>query len=429
MAAEYKRGMSRLAGRVAELEKVLKIYDNPHTPPSRRAAGPKKKEAAAAEGSPSPPGRKQGAQEGHPGKTSRPKPDRFEEHRMRECSACGSRRIRATGRRIRDITEITPPPPPVTTRHTIHVYDCAGCGRGGMEPETGLPERGMLGPRASAEIVGNFLDRMPHRMNARRMARAGLPVSAGTVHNVLSRVGRNLEAHVASILAVLVAADVLHIDETSFRLNGRTVWVWIFLDPVTEAVLYVLRPSRGRDVLQEVLPGFKGVIVCDGWKPYRAWDVQRCWAHILREARYLVQAHPRSRAARDVLARLVRAYGSACDSAGTRMPRARRARARASLLGHLTRIVDDSRGSAVARRFLGKLGRAAPGLLEFVADPRIPPTNNAAERGLREIVIHRKIRGTLRSEAGMENIGNILTCAATWKNAGLDYVAEMQKYA
>ena len=159
MAAEYKRGMSRLAGRVAELEKVLKIYDNPHTPPSKRAAGPKKK---AAEGSPSPPGRKQGAQEGHPGRTSRPKPDRFEEHRMSECAGCGSRRIRATGRRIRDITEITPPPPPVTTRHTIHVYECAGCGRGGMEPETGLPGRGMLGPRASAEIVGNLMDRMSH---------------------------------------------------------------------------------------------------------------------------------------------------------------------------------------------------------------------------------------------------------------------------
>ena len=202
-AAAYRRDASRLARRVAELEKLLKIHDNPHTPPSRRAAGlEKKKDAdAEAEGSPSRPGRKQGAQEGHPGKTSRPKPDRFEEHKMRECSACGSRRIRATGARIRDITEITPPPPPVTTRHTIHVYECAGCGRGGMEPETGLPERGMLGPRASAEIVGNFLDRMPHRMNARRMARAGLPVSAGTVHNMPDGAGRNLEAPVAAILA------------------------------------------------------------------------------------------------------------------------------------------------------------------------------------------------------------------------------------
>ena len=120
---------------------------------------------------------------------------------MRECSACGSRRIGAAGARIRDITEITPPPPPVTTRHAINAYGCAGRGRGGMEPEAGLPGRSMPGGRAPAGIAGNFVDRMPHRMNARRMARAGLPVSAGTVHNMPDGAGRNLEAPVAAILA------------------------------------------------------------------------------------------------------------------------------------------------------------------------------------------------------------------------------------
>ena len=173
-----------------------------------RAAGRKKE----AKGSSSQSGRKQGAHEGHPGKTSRPIPDRFEEHRMSECPGCGSRRIRDTGQRIRDITEVTPPPPPITTRHTINAYGCAGYGRGGMEPETGLPGKGMLGPRASAEIVGNFMDRMPHRMNARRMGRAGLTVSAGTVHSVLSGMGGRLRAPAAVILAVLVKARVLHVD-------------------------------------------------------------------------------------------------------------------------------------------------------------------------------------------------------------------------
>ena len=160
---------------------------------------------------------------------------------------------------------------------------------------------------------------------------------------MLSMVGRILEAPVAAILALPVSASVRHVDETSFRLNGRTIWVWIFLDPATEAVLYVLRLSKGRGVLREVLPGFRGVIVYNGRKPYRAWYVQRCWAHILRETRYLVQSRPRSRVARGMLERRVRAYGSACVSAGTRMPRARRARA--SLLGHLTRIVADNRAA------------------------------------------------------------------------------------
>ncbi len=54
-----------------------------------------------------------------------------------------------------------------------------------MEPETGLPDEGNPGRNACASIVGNFADRMPHRMNAGRMGRDGLPVSVGTVHGCM----------------------------------------------------------------------------------------------------------------------------------------------------------------------------------------------------------------------------------------------------
>lgn len=439
-AARTERSLAHVSRQLAALQKQVKIHDNPHTPPSHRTptqekmgrgrAGKKgggKKDNGKGDGASS--GRKRGAQKGHPGKTSRPKPERFEEHVMHECAECSSPHILATEQKTRDITELPPPPKPVTTRHTINVYDCADCGARGMVPDTDLPDKGALGRRASAEIVGNFIERLPHRLNAARMARVGLPVSTGTVHNVLTRVGSNMNGKVAAILAVLIAARVLHVDETSFRLNGKTVWVWIFLDPATKAVLYVLRPSRGRDVLNEVLPRFRGTIVCDGWTPYQQWKRQRCWAHIMREIRYLHEAHPRSEVARDTYERLKRVFESGGDAAGRRMPRARRARVRAALLGHVTRILDDHGDSTLAAKFMTKLAGAADDLFEFVLDPRIDPTNNAAERGLREIVIHRKIRGTLRSNESMQNLGNIFTCVGTWKNTGLDYMAELQKYA
>ena len=434
-AARAERSEACLSRQLAELRKQVNIHDNPHTPPSHRTPTQEKmgrgragkKDDGKKNGTAS--GRKQGAQKGHPGKTSRPKPERFEEHVMHECAECSSPHILATEQRIRDITELPPPPKPVTTRHTINVYDCADCGAHGMMPDTDLPDKGALGRRASAEIVGNFIERLPHRLNAARMARIGLPVSTGTVHNVLARVGSNMESKVAAVLAVLVAASVLHVDETSFRLNGKIVWVWIFLDPATGVVMYVLRPSRGRDVLNEVLPGFRGTIVCDGWQPYRQWKIQRCWAHILREIRYLCEAHPHSEAARDIYERLKRVFESGGYAAEHRMSRARRARVRAALLGHVTRILDDHGNSALAAKFMTKLSGAAEDLFEFVLDPRIDATNNAAERGLREIVIHRKIRGTLRSPESMQNLGNIFTCVGTWKNTGMDYMAELQKYA
>ena len=45
-------------------------------------------------------------------------------------------------------------------------------------------------------------------------------------------------------------------------------------------------------VLMEVLTRrFKGIIVCDGWKPY-AWfanRIQRCWAHLLQELKDIAE--------------------------------------------------------------------------------------------------------------------------------------------
>ena len=50
---------------------------------------------------------------------------------------------------------------------------------------------------------------------------------------------------------------------------------------------------------------------------------------------------------------------------------------------------------------MGKISNAGSGLLRLVLNPKIPPTNNAAERRLREIVVHKKIRGNVRAEETM----------------------------
>lgn len=75
-----------------------------------------------------------------------------------------------------------------------------------------------------------------------------------------------------------------------------------------------------------------------------------------------------------------------------------------------------------------KLANALPNLFRFVTDPSIPATNNAAERGLRELVVHRKVRGSIRSEKTMDWLANIFTCVTTWKARGIDYMTQMVAY-
>ena len=72
---------------------------------------------------------------------------------------------------------------------------------------------------------------------------------------------------------------------------------------------------------------------------------------------------------------------------------------------------------------------AAGDLFEFVVDTRILPTNNIAERGLREIVVHRKVRGAIRAAEAMEWTGYLFTCVTTREAQGKDRREELVKCA
>lgn len=55
-----------------------------------------------------------------------------------------------------------------------------------------------------------------------------------------------------------------------------------------------------------------------------------------------------------------------------------------------------------------------------ILHPEIEPTNNRAERELREFVIQRKIFGTFRSEKGLRITEIIMSLLATWRLRGLN---------
>ena len=57
----------------------------------------------------------------------------------------------------------------------------------------------------------------------------------------------------------------------------------------------------------------------------------------------------------------------------------------------------------------------------------VPPTNNPAEKLLREPVVLRKIRGALRSAAGALAFCALMSCRATWKMHGLRPLAEIMR--
>ncbi|MEW6680268.1 MAG: transposase [bacterium] len=74
--------------------------------------------------------------------------------------------------------------------------------------------------------------------------------------------------------------------------------------------------------------------------------------------------------------------------------------------------------TSILQKFTKKLQKALKHLFTFVLHPKVEPTNNRAERGLRKQVVIRKIIGTLRNEKGTRIYEVITSVLTTWREKG-----------
>ena len=457
---------NRLLQEIANLKRQLLLYDNPNTPSSQKRIS-HKKQRMAQNGSDNVTKRLAGAQPGHNKTAERLPIDGGEHHRCSNCPGCHGEDLTEYGTEEFVITDIPRIVKAVTIRHHVHMYRCNRCGREGIKPKTvrraegagrmtgrqpdtaeqapreraavrrdavqgrrsvvHIPRSGTYGLNVLAAILFNFMDRLPNRLNVVSMGRIGLRISTETVHNILYRIGMDLDPPSRQILKRIREVYVLHVDETSISLNGKLAWIWIFLNPETDDAYYVIRRSRGGDVLREALgKSWRGRLVCDGLAPYRKYTIQRCWAHILNEIKHIAGRNPNCREAQTVRDMLKEIHRLGLEATGSIQERRR---VRNLLRKRVKRLIGTYGENPVPNHFLTvKLRNAERDLFLYVVDPRVAATNNAAERGLREPVVHRKVRGSIRSEETMKWWGNLFTCSMTWRARNVDIYEELARY-
>ncbi len=200
--------------------------------------------------------------------------------------------------------------------------------------------------------------------------------------------------------------------------------IWCAVSGNGNNVFITVEQSRGADVLENHFHDFDGIAVVDGWRAYSIFGKQqRCWAHIIREADTLAL---RADEARELASSLKLLYHDIKVELKKHPPPKRSLYRRA--LGKLVKMVRKRRyRNDDVRKFVGKLRNAGRSLFTFILQS-VDSTNNAAERVLREVVIHRKIRGLLRNGKGMSMFGNMMTAFMSWKLRGLNPMEEVRKY-
>ena len=422
---EQAREIERLRKENADLRRRLQVHENPNVPPSVRnqAPGHQRTHPFTPDGKLGRPG----GQRGHPGTTrENPPPDEKILHAAQKCRKCQSGHLKLIGQEKTTEIEQPPAPPPTVTEHTQNRYHCEDCGEEFLAEPTDGSEVTEWGPHVRTEaVLGKFLDRLPYRKLRARFVRSGgrlLWMSTATLQGMVWKASDKLAGEEQAILARLRASPWVHVDESIMRVRGRKWWIWVFV--TSEDLLLVIRPSRSRKVVEEILGAkFPGKIVCDGWKAYLGWILQRCWAHLLRYGKEAAEANRIGGALYGTLCTMYEKLTRNLETLSMK-GRARRLNWSHRMLERLVERYEGRGGPAVARA-LTYLRNGMGWWLTFLANPGMEATNNRAERGLREAIVIRKIIGTLRTKKGAEVFGRILSVLGTWSLRGEEIPAKL----
>jgi transposase len=374
--------------------------------------------------------KKRGGQKGHTGH-ARPQPtriDRREAHHLPACPDCGGR-LQRTGRtRTRVIEDIPDDLKAEAVEHTIHRDWCPCCQKQVEPPVPDALPQCTLGHRTVALAawlyygLGVTLSQIVAVFNLHLQ----LKLTAGGLMQMWHRLADVFGPWYEQIHRHCLDAGVLHADETGWRVEGQTWWLWCF--STADATFYHLDRSRGHPALDTVFVSeFDGVLVSDFWAAYDAVSRlhQKCWPHLLRDLKEVNEGTQNGDDWPEFDKRLRRLYGDAIRLAAARgtMPSDTYDLRHAKLQGRMVDLAMADWTNAHARRLAKRLFKYGDYLLTFVEFAGVPADNNQAEREVRPAVLMRKASYGNQSDRGAQTRAVLMTIYRTLKRRGLDPLA------
>ncbi|WP_161882606.1 IS66 family transposase [Deinococcus alpinitundrae] len=413
---------ARLKKRIEELERRARKY-----------AAPFSRETHTAD--PKPPGRRPG--EGLFAHKAPPRPQQVtatvQVDMPNTCPRCGFTGPLIFTRHDKAwVTELTPQNAVPVTEYHVPVLKADQVGRAAHR----------LGPVLHATLqtlhqeVGLPVRRIGRVMNLL----GGIQVTQSAITQAAQRLaadGGLLGAHVGTLQVQVQQAPFVHHDDTGWRIGTQNAWVSTFRSVDTVVFRANLRHTNVE--LREGLgQNFMGVLICDRFSSYDSHFLdgvkqQKCLAHLIRNADE-VAAGEQGRLGRGEL------YGQRVAQIfrdGIRLHRN-------VTMGVCTREEYVQQGESLTLRLDALLNRAPLkskanerlrlGILKqdvlerlwrFLKDPDIPPTNNAAERSLRTVVMVRKVSQCSKNAVGAQTYMRIKSTVETARLRGQDPVVAL----
>jgi transposase len=341
------------------------------------------------------------------------------------CPDCGTAFTGTGTTRDRIVEDIDLVRPTVITKYVIERRWCPQCRHYHEDAVTEALPRHRLGLHVLLFVVyqkvalGLSYSKIQHELRTY----FGLTISIGELPGMVAEIATLFGPAYARLLELMRHQAAIHIDETSWRVDGVAHWLWVFVNDVV--ALYVVSRSRGSKVPQALLgPDFDGVVISDFFSAYSPLEVEKakCWSHLLRDSHDYAKGQDaeseRTHFHRTLHALFVE-MGLALEQ--VQADPAGRQRIYDEMRTKLFLFATEHWRSWQCQQLAERIKKYLDDLVVWLINPAVEATNNAAERALRGAVVTRKTSFGSRSKRGAHAFARMLSIIMTWERQGKDF--------
>ncbi len=275
---------------------------------------------------------------------------------------------------------------------------CRRCGKYYKPPKFDKLGRQVFGAAFQAWVIyQRIVLRLPYDVILQAMQDMfNERVSVGTVINFIRYFAQYYALTEKMLLKRVLASPFVHVDETKINVQGRDHYVWVLTDGLH--VVFRLTETREAALVQDILNGYRGVLISDFYGGYDACRCrqQKCLVHLIRDLNDDLWKNPYDSefegfvgAFKDLLVPIM----TAVEKYGLKR---RHLNKHKQAVERYYKHVIDGRDyqDEVTQKYQKRFIRYRESLFRFLDEDGIPWNNNMAERASRHLAVQRKISGS-----------------------------------
>jgi predicted RecB family nuclease len=244
-----------------------------------------------------------------------------------------------------------------------------------------------------------------------------------TVYYVKLIAAQSYKVTYESILNKIVSGRLIHADETTIRLRGKSGYVWVLTS--LEEVVYMFTETREGDMIQELLRDFKGVLVSDYYAVYDAINCpqQKCLIHLMRDLNDDLLKYPFNKELKEIVrefAMLLKPIIETIDQFGLKTKFLKRHKP--SVDRFYEWIFNCDYKTDIAVHYQERFDKNRNKLFTFLSYDDVTWNNNNAEHAIKAFA---KLRRIIESEIGEKGIHEhliLLSICETCRYKGVSFL-------